>query len=86
RMLCSTSVIKKIEYSPQSIEYSTYDGTSHEEFRLTSKPESIILGENRLPEKSATPDDGSGWTWKALDKGGVLRVWHKNADKVTIRL
>lgn len=81
-LLGTTSVIVNIEYKPDEIYFTTFDGASTEVLRLTSKPKSLTVNEKIINESKDISDEG--WTWKSLDKGGVLRVCHANGNKVLI--
>ncbi len=86
RLLCTTSVLKSINYSSDSIDYTTFDNDSHEELRLMKRPEGITMEGGVIKETDQAPQDGSGWTWKPLDTGGVLQVWHKGGHTITIKI
>jgi hypothetical protein len=79
-LLRSTSIVTKIRYAPDSITYSVFDKSSQETFRLNSKPNSVTAGGKLLAEAKHQ----NGWTWRALDKGGVLVITHANANEVRI--
>ncbi len=81
-LLGSTSVIKDIIYSPEEIRYTTFDNSSVEVFRLISKPIMIRVDNVQIEELSNLNQEG--FTWNALDKGGVLRVKHIHGEKITI--
>ncbi len=83
-LLRSTSVIKKINYQADRISYSTYDPESNEVLRLIVKPRSITINGKAISE---TRDlDKAGWTWKPLDKGGVLKLMHSGGENIEIIL
>jgi hypothetical protein len=65
-LLKSTSVVSKIEYSENSISYSTFDENSSEIFRLISKPKSVSVDGKKLK--------ASDYSWEKINKGGVLRI------------
>jgi hypothetical protein len=65
-LLRSSSVIRTIRYEPKSIAWQTFDPASTELLRVTAKPRSVSAGGKTIDT----------WTWKALAKGGVLRVSH----------
>ncbi len=83
-LLHSTSIIKKIAYQPTSIKYVTYDKSSTELLRLTARPARITAGGKPLNQKDSP--DADGWTWKPLDKGGVLQIKHSESNKCSINL
>jgi hypothetical protein len=81
-LLKSSSIVKKITYNPEAISYSVFDAASRELFRLTSKPKQVLVDGKVLDEVS----DGNavGWTWKPLDRGGVVGIHHDVGDDVSI--
>jgi hypothetical protein len=83
-LLRSSSVVQKISYKPGSIEYKTYDDAAAEVLRLTSKPKSITVGGDKTAERKDL--DEQGWTWRPLDKGGVLKIRHDSGSQVLIKL
>ncbi len=83
KLLRSTSVITDIEYANRKIIYQTFDPSSDELFRLTSKPAVILSGNNELPETTDIIDNS--WTWSPLNKGGILRISHKNTNRNTVQ-
>jgi hypothetical protein len=74
--------VKKIVYSPESIQYTTFDDASKETFRLTSKPSEIKVSGNELDE--VADQDSNGWTWQALASGGILRINRTQGGEVQI--
>lgn len=90
-ILRSTSVVIRADYFPQRIVYRTFDADATETLRLRAKPRRVgsgPRGERELPElagQGAAAPAAAGWTWQPLDRGGVLRVRHAEAD-VTIAL
>lgn len=78
----SSSVIQKIRYSSDEIEYQTYDSFSREVLRMSAKPSLIKVDEVEL-QKSNTKGN-VGWSWEKLDKGGVLRIYRDQGKKVSI--
>lgn len=81
-LLRSTSVVRQIEYGPREIRYSTFDASATEVFRLRVKPRRISAGGNELRQRKAA--SGEGWTWEALNRGGILRLQHAASGDVTI--
>lgn len=73
-LLRSSSVVQTIDYSPDCIQYRTFDPNAVEIFRLAEKPVGIVAGTVPLPRRQdlKTP----GWTWKNLDPGGICRIRH----------
>jgi len=83
-MLSASSVVKNISYNKGKIDYETFDNSSNEVFRLTSKPKEIIVNQITIHELSNVSENDS-WYWKPLEKDGVLIINHKNGAKVTIK-
>jgi hypothetical protein len=83
-LLKTTSVIKSISYGKEKINYEVFDSSSVEILRLASKPKEIIINNEVLPE-SGKPEDKSSWSWKQLDKGGVLKIVHLGGNKIEIK-
>jgi hypothetical protein len=66
------------------VSYQTFDSDGREVLRLVSKPESVLVNENRIQEtKDKTVE---GWVWEPLEKGGVLRIHHVKSGKVSINM
>ena len=81
-MLRSSSVVRKVSYQPQLISYTTFDNRSEETFRLQSKPKKLSLNGTELKEISGNLTEG--WTWQALEKGGILRIKKSNGTSIEI--
>jgi len=98
-ILSSTSVIEEADYEPIRdkwnvdylgdikpktirIFYMTFDTTGIEQIRLLKKPSAVFL--NREPANQLKDLITQGFTWKELDKGGILTVKRTNSDKVII--
>jgi hypothetical protein len=81
-LLRSSSVVQEISYKPDAIEYKTYDDSATEVLRTTFKPRSVTAGDKDLDARKDL--DEQGWTWRALDKGGVLRIKHETAADIVI--
>jgi hypothetical protein len=64
------------------VQYRTFDDKSIEMFRMTQKPEKVLVNNQPIPETEQTEKEG--WNWKALDKGGILTVRHWNGNKVLV--
>ena len=82
-LLRSTSIVSKIEYSRNVIRYSTFDSDATEVLRLRSKPRQISAGGSILKQRARA--SGAGWTWEALQHGGILRLRHDSSPDITIR-
>jgi hypothetical protein len=71
-LLQTTSIVKKIFYTPTKINYITYDSNSEETFRLTSKPRQNKVNIKNLKERGNL--NSSGWIWMNLRQGGILKI------------
>jgi hypothetical protein len=49
---------------------------------MTQKPLSILINQTEIPENDKA--DTEGWTWKPLDKGGVLTIRHENGNQIAV--
>jgi hypothetical protein len=78
----SSSVVQKITYSSGGINYQTYDASSQEVLRITSKPSRITV--DGVPLGKAEDDGKNGWTWKKLKEGGILRITKDRGREVSI--
>lgn len=83
-LLGSTSVISRIQYKTGIIEYTTFDEEAHEVLRLTSRPREVSTDGRTMRETAETMKDT--WTWKPLQRGGVLKVYHASGKSVKISL
>jgi hypothetical protein len=80
-VLRSTSSVQKIMYSTNAVNLKTFDKKGAITVRMTSKPKSISIGTTRLTEQKS---GDNGWSWSALDKGGVLKINYSNGHEITI--
>jgi len=81
-LLRSSSVVQKISYTPDKIEYKTYDDDATEVLRITAKPKSVAVNGKAISEAKELKNDC--WTWQTLDKGGVLRIQRNAGSKIVI--
>jgi hypothetical protein len=81
-LLRTSSIIKDIIYTADSINYKVFHTSSREKLRLTGKPKSVKAGGKKLMEREHQPAEG--WTWRPLNTGGVLEINHKAASEVSI--
>lgn len=96
-ILSSTSVIQQADYQGHlkkyyglafenvdsnkvKLFYRTYDSTGVEKIRLTKKPSGILLEYKPLTETNA----GEGYTWQAMQTGGLLTIRRSNGKKVIL--
>jgi hypothetical protein len=82
-LLRSTSVVQKISYNQDKIEYKTFDDAATEVLRITAKPKSVAVNGKTISEAKDLQNDG--WVWQPLDKGGVLRINHNGGEVVIER-
>lgn len=83
-LLKSTSTVQKIRYDTNKITFNTFDSQSVVVLRLASKPKSVSVSGKELNQ--LTQLDGDGYIWKALDKGGVIKLKYTNGTDVNIKL
>jgi hypothetical protein len=82
-LVSTSSVIKRIVYSNENIQYDTFDNKSVEILRLKSKPKTIQSGAVQLLERKS-PDQQESWEWKPLEAGGILKIVHQKYNKISI--
>jgi hypothetical protein len=86
-LLRSSSVIREIEYSSETIAYRTFDPISRERFRISFRPSSVTLVGNRLRPVTALHDletqDGFYYE-KAGAAKGLLEVKHSSTGPVVV--
>jgi len=94
-ILSSTSVIQMVKSNAQVeqearadqakntlIDYQTYDNQSTEMIRMTLKPGGVLVNKNKIQETEM--NDAEGWSWKPLEKGGILTIQHKTGNQVKV--
>lgn len=94
RLLSTSSVVQHVFYRDQvgkyyypaikdpaktQMHYTTFDSTGVETIRLTRRPGAILF--NGQPVQESTV---SGYEWKAMANGGILKLYRRNARHVTI--
>ncbi len=62
------------------VTYKTYDADSTEVLRMTAKPTAVYANKKQIAESN----EGEGWTWQPLTKGGVLQINHSSGQEVVI--
>jgi hypothetical protein len=70
----------KVDTNRVRLFYRTFDKQGTETIRMKAKPSAVLL--NDQPMKEVNVDEG--YTWNALEKGGILIVRRKNGDKVIV--
>jgi hypothetical protein len=82
-LLRSSSVVQKVRYSKQGIEYQTFDKAATEVLRLTSRPARVLAGDSVLTQGADLKDEG--YTLEAMSGGDYLvRVRHVQSNTVKI--
>jgi hypothetical protein len=70
----------KVDTNKVRLFYRTFDKQGTETIRMKTKPSVVLLNDQPMKEISAD----EGYTWNALEKGGVLTVRRKNGNKVIV--
>jgi hypothetical protein len=60
--------------------YRCFDNNGLELIKLKAKPSAVLLNSTLLKEALT----GEGYSWLALEKGGVLTISRKNCNKVIV--
>jgi hypothetical protein len=81
-LLKSSSTVQKIKYETKKISFTTYDSESEVVLRLASKPKLVTVSGKSL--QAIKQLNANGYTWKKLDKGGVLKLKYSNGVDVVI--
>jgi hypothetical protein len=81
-LLGTSSIIQEIKYETNKLSFKTFDNESEVVLRLVSKPKSVTVSGQTLNELNQL--DGDGYVWKALEKGGVLKLKYSNGANVVI--
>jgi len=83
-LLKTSSIVKNIAYKPDAINYVIFDQSSHEIFRLISKPSKILVNGKILA--FTEEENAQGWSWQNLEKGGILTIRQQTGNKVDIQM
>ncbi|MFB3922476.1 MAG: Ig-like domain-containing protein [Terriglobia bacterium] len=86
-LLRSSSVVKTIRYSPDSVVYETFDKAARELLRLAFEPTTVTAGGKRLihVKEVADLDRQEGFTFNAPgDVPNVLRIRHDGSGTIEI--
>jgi hypothetical protein len=83
-LLKSTSVIQKIEYAESEIRYQTFDDTAIETLRMARMPQKVYVNDKLIPQKNQLEDNS--WTWRRLERGGIVRLHHASGNKIEIEI
>jgi hypothetical protein len=82
-LLRSSSVVQKIKYTANKVEYRTFDRDAIEVLRLNFKPSHVTEGGAAARERSDTRD--SGYTLQALPGGDwIVRVRHVTSGEISL--
>jgi len=82
-ILRSSSVVQKVKYAPQNIEYKTFDAAAIEVLRLSFKPAHVTAGGSALSQRNDMRE--AGYTLQSLPGGDwVVRIRHANSGEVRI--
>jgi hypothetical protein len=80
-LLRSSSVVQKVSYSAQGVEYRTFDADAGEVLRLNFKPARVSAGGAALHERSDTRE--AGYTLQPLPGGDwIVRVRHVTSGDI----
>jgi len=86
-LLRSSSVVKSISYTPDSVSYTTFDSGAQELLRIAFTPTVVTAGGKRLIQLKDVSelDRQEGYTFEAPgDVAGVLRIRHDGAGNIEI--
>jgi hypothetical protein len=86
-LLRSSSVITRIHYGDEAIEYTTFDPQSREKLRIIFSPASVTAGGKTLPRlaRPADLDQQEGYTIELIDGApALLQVRHGNSREIRI--
>jgi hypothetical protein len=79
-LLRSSSVVRKVKYSPQELSYSTFDESATEVLRLAFRPTRVTADGTPLHQRSDLSEPG--WTFETST--GILRVRHEKARDLVV--
>ena len=83
-VLRSTSVVQKVNYNSQKVQYRTFGASASEVLRLNFRPKNVTAGSAAIQERNNLNEEG--FTVKALSGGDyVVRVRHANSGEITIQ-
>ena len=49
---------------------------------MTTKPGSVWVNKKKIPEGNSKTEDS--WSWKPLNRGGVLAISHVSGNRIVI--
>jgi|YelNatPaOPRAMG01_1025707.scaffolds.fasta_scaffold27895_3 hypothetical protein len=83
-LLHSSSVVQKVTYGTDRIEYKTFDAGATEVLRLNFKPQIVMAGGSELAERRDLKEQG--YSLEALRGGGyVVRIRHVGSGEIAIQ-
>jgi len=83
-VLRASSAVQKINYSANKVRFTTFDNGGNEVLRVATKPKSVLLNGKKMAE--STNLVAEGWTWKPLEKGGIVRINHQTGRQIIVEL
>lgn len=83
-ILRSTSVVTRLQNSPGTLTYATFDEDATETLRLARKPARVRIGTGLVLREVNDLAPGPGWIWQPMAKGGVMRIRHQTNKDVVI--
>ncbi|TAH24121.1 MAG: hypothetical protein EAZ07_10100 [Cytophagales bacterium] len=83
-LINSTSTIKNIQYTSQSIKYETFDNESNAVLRLKLKPKSIQIGGKQIPILNQTKSGDEGYIIQKANNNWIINIFQKKSSKVEI--
>jgi hypothetical protein len=82
-LLRSSSVVQRVRYAAQRIEYRTFDRAATEVLRLNFRPARVSAGGTALGERADT--HAAGYTLEALPDGDwIVRIRHENSGDIVV--
>lgn len=82
-LLRSSSVVQKVTYAAQRVEYRTFDRAATEVLRLNFRPARVSAGGTALSERANT--HMAGYTLEALPGGDwIVRIRHENSGDIVV--
>jgi hypothetical protein len=84
-LLRSTSIVTRVAYAPDQVQWSTFDGDSEETLRLPAPPSSASAAGAPLEERSDL--DAEGYVVRLLASGdAIVRVRHAAPGPVVVSM
>ena len=86
-LLRSSSILRQIHYSPDRIEYATFDSASLERLRIDFEPARVTAGNQKLKRFKSAADikKRDGYYYEpAGPRAGLLEIHHSGSDMVAI--